>query len=596
MKHRTELHQKGKSENQFGKEVICMKKRLKLPIGIENFEKLRMEDFYYVDKTGLIKELLDNWGEVNLFTRPRRFGKSLNMSMLQYFLEYGCDGRLFEGLEISIEKDYCEKYMGRFPVVSITLKDVCGRNYETALEMLRSLIGREAMRFQFLSESPQLSDTDKALYRQLIEIDVSNRQSFAMPDDALTNSLLILSELLQKHHGQKTILLIDEYDVPLDKAQQSGYYEEMLALIRNLLARCLKGNSALHFAVLTGCLKVSKESIFTGLNNLNIFSVTDAGFSSHFGFTDEEVRTLLRDYQLEEHYGSVREWNDGYRFGNREMYCPWDVINYVKLLLADPGAEPRAFWINTSGNDVVRRFVHMAPPRTRQELEKLVNGECIAKRVDQELTYRDLYGNIDNLWSVLFTTGYLTQRGSLGEDVYSLAIPNLEIRKIFTRQILEWFQNEVQKDAPSLDAFCAAFPAGDAGTAERLLGAYLRKTISIRDTGERRGRKESFYHGLLLGLLGHREDWYVASNAESGEGYSDILVEIPEQGVGIAVEIKYSEDGDLEKGCREALEQIEKRGYGERLRQDGMDTLIGYGIAFYKKRCRVRLAESGGTG
>ena len=569
----------------------------KLPVGIEGFHDMRKEDFYYVDKTGFIRELLGSWGKVNLFTRPRRFGKSLNMNMLHSFFDYHCDSRLFEGLEIDKERDYCEKYQGKFPVVFITLKDVCGRSYQEALEMLRTVIGREAMRFQFLLESVRLSGADKALYRQLIEIDVSNRQSFAMPDDALINSLLILSDLLKKHYGQKVILLIDEYDVPLDKARQAGYYGEMIYLIRSLLARCLKGNGALHFAVLTGCLRVSKESVFTGLNNLSIFSVTDTRFSQYFGFTDEEVRTLLGEYELEPYYDVIKKWYDGYRFGRQEIYCPWDVINYASLLLSEPEARPRAFWINTSGNDIIREFIRMAKPQTRQELERLVNGESITRKINQELTYRDLYRSIDNLWSVLFTTGYLTQRGNPEEDVYQLAIPNLEIRKIFAQQILEWFEEEVQKDIPALDAFCAAFVKGDAETAQRLFNAYLMKTISIRDTNVRKDRKENFYHGILLGLLSHQEEkydgfWSIESNAESGEGYSDILVEVPGEGIGIVIEVKYADSGDLEKECQKALGQIERTGYETRLRLDGMGTIRKYGIACHKKRCRISMADS----
>lgn len=389
-------------------------------------------------------------------------------------------------------------------------------------------------------------------------------------------------------------MLIDEYDVPLDKAQQSGYYEEMLSLIRSLLSRCLKGNNALNFAVLTGCLRVSKESVFTGLNNLNAFSVTDARFSQYFGFTDAEVRTLLGYYQLEEYYDIVRKWYDGYRFGRQDIYCPWDVINYASLLLSEPGAKPRAFWINTSGNDIIREFIRMAKPQTRQELESLVNGESVTRKINQELTYRDLYKNIDNLWSVLFTAGYLTQRGNPEEDVYRLEIPNLEIRRIFAQQILEWFQEEVQKDIPALNAFCAAFVKGDAGTAQQLFNSYLMKTISIRDTGARKNQKESFYHGVLLGLLSHHEGgydgiWEIQSNAESGEGYSDIIVEVPREGVGIVIEVKYSDNGDLEAGCREALEQIERMGYETRLRLDGMGTIRKYGIVCHKKRCRISM-------
>ncbi len=570
-----------------------MANKAKLPIGIENFEKLRKEDFYYVDKTNLIKELLDNWGEVNLFTRPRRFGKSLNMDMLKCFFECGCDAALFEGLNISREKEYCEKYMGSFPVVSVSLKGVNGTDYAMALGMLRFAIGNEALRFQFLSESPRLSERERAQYRQLINVDTSGRHGFLMTEEVLANSLYTLCACLHKHYGRKTILLIDEYDVPLDKAQQAGYYDDMVSLIRNMFGQALKTNASLHMAVLTGCLRITKESIFTGLNNMNIFSVTDPRFSQWFGFTAGEIREMLDYYGFADKSEDIREWYDGYRFGSTDIYCPWDVINYVSLLLADPLAKPQAFWINTSGNDIIRRFISMATGSTRREIERLVDGESVAKPVNQNLTYRDLYKNIGNLWSVLFATGYLTQRGEREDGALQLAIPNKEIRQIFAEQILDWFQEEARRDTPRLDAFCDSFPRGDAHTAEELFGAYLARTISVRDAGGRKGRRESFYHGVLLGLLSHREDWVLSSNAEAGEGYSDILAEDEAGTMGIVIEVKYAEDGDLEKACLEALEQIDRKGYAEGLRRNGVENILKYGIACYKKRCRILLKGDG---
>ncbi len=570
-----------------------MANKAKLPIGIENFEKLRKEDFYYVDKTNLIKELLDNWGEVNLFTRPRRFGKSLNMDMLKCFFECGCDAALFEGLNISREKEYCEKYMGSFPVVSVSLKGVNGTDYAMALGMLRFAIGNEALRFQFLSESPRLSERERAQYRQLINVDTSGRHGFLMTEEVLANSLYTLCACLHKHYGRKTILLIDEYDVPLDKAQQAGYYDDMISLIRNMFGQALKTNASLHMAVLTGCLRITKESIFTGLNNMNIFSVTDPRFSQWFGFTAGEIREMLDYYGFADKSEDIREWYDGYRFGSTDIYCPWDVINYVSLLLADPLAKPQAFWINTSGNDIIRRFISMATGSTRREIERLVDGESVAKPVNQNLTYRDLYKNIGNLWSVLFSTGYLTQRGEREDGALQLAIPNREIRQIFAEQILDWFQEEARRDTPRLDAFCDSFPRGDAHTAEELFGAYLARTISVRDAGGRKGRRESFYHGVLLGLLSHREDWVLSSNAEAGEGYSDILAEDEAGTMGIVIEVKYAEDGDLEKACLEALEQIDRKGYAEGLRRNGVENILKYGIACYKKRCRILLKDDG---
>ena len=564
-----------------------MGKMVRLPIGIEEFQKLRSEGFYYVDKTGLIKDLLDNWSEVTLFTRPRRFGKSLNMNMLQYFFEYGCDRKLFEGLEIAQERGYCENYMGNYPVISITLKDTGALAFETAKDMLRSILGNEAMRFQFLLKSERLTEEEKEQYHQLIRIDPTCRQMFAMSDNILTGSLRTLSILLEKHYGQKVILLIDEYDVPLAKAQQYGYYDEMVTLIRNLLGPALKSNSSLFFAVLTGCLRIVKESIFTGLNNLQVMTISNIRFSEYFGFTDEEVKALLEFYGFGEKYDAARMWYDGYRFGNKDVYCPWDVINYCSLLREDPEAAPQAFWINTSGNDIIRSFLQKATPATRREIEKLIAGESIAKKVHQELTYRDLYSSIDNLWSVMFTTGYLTQREKPEGNIYNLTIPNLEIREIFVEQIQEWFQEDARKDTSRLDAFCDAFKNGDFGAAEELFNAYLARTISIRDTGVRKSQKENFYHGILLGLLSHRKEWDIDSNAESGDGYSDILIEILEERIGIVIEIKYAEEGKLEQGCAEAMEQIEVKNYDARLREDGMEAILRFGIACYRKRCKV---------
>lgn len=564
-----------------------MGKNIKLPIGIEDFSKIRTEGFYYVDKTRMIKELLNNWSEVSLFTRPRRFGKSLNMSMLKYFFEYGCDFSLFDGLAIQREQDLCEEYMGKHPVISISLKDVGGRTYELAYSMLRSTIGNEAMRFQFLKESSRLAIEEKRLYEQLIAVGAAGQSQFLMSNDTLTDSLFTLCKLLHKHFNKKVILLIDEYDVPLDKAQHFGYYEEMVSSIRSLFSRALKSNSSLQLAVLTGCLRIAKESIFTGLNNLRVLSVTDVEYDEYFGFSDTEVREMLHFYSLDDKYGLAKTWYDGYRFGNTDVYCPWDVINYCAKLRTDPDAAPRAFWVNTSGNDIIRAFLRKAGPAARREMECLINGGTINKRIRQELTYRDIYKDMDNLWSVLFTTGYLTQCGSSDGRSFQLKIPNLEIREVFTEQIYEWFQEEVRRDTPKLDTFCAAFELADAGTVEILFTEYLKRTISIRDTSVRKDRKENFYHGILLGLLSHREDWIITSNAESGEGFSDILIEIEESDTGIVIEIKYPEDGNLDAGCQDALAQIEEKGYAGHLLQDGMKNIIKYGIACHKKACRV---------
>ena len=566
----------------------------KLPIGVENFEELIQEDFYYVDKTELIADLLKNWGKVNLFTRPRRFGKSLNMSMLKTFFEIGCDKTLFQGLKISEEKELCEKYMGQFPVISVSLKGGEGRSFEFAREALKGVIGDEARRFSFLSNSENLSEKDKAAYEQLVEIsrETGNGGIYAMSENVLVSGLLTLSALLYKHYGKKVILLIDEYDVPLDKAFQYGYYEEMVSLIRNLLGNALKTNTSLYFAVLTGCLRISRESIFTGLNNLKVMSITNVQFDEYFGFTDSEVKEMLNSYGLADHFDSVKAWYDGYRFGKVDVYCPWDVISYCDNLRADPDARPEDYWSNTSGNAIVRRFIDLANEKTRDEIERLIAGETIVKEIRQELTYGELDSSIENLWSVLFTTGYLTSRGRIDGDKYALAIPNYEIRKLFIQQIREWFRNQTIKDKKTLDKFCKAFPEQDAEQIEELFNDYLWNTISIRDTASRKEQRESFYHGILLGILGCQDEWLVKSNAESGIGYSDILIEIRKNRIGIVIEMKYAQDGNLEAACQDALRQIEEKSYEARLKEDGMRNIIKYGIACYKKECKVKLGDA----
>ena len=556
----------------------------KLPIGIESFEEIRKEGFYYVDKTGVIGQLLEKWGKVNLFTRPRRFGKSLNMSMLKAFFEIGGDSALFEGLKISEKKELCEKYMGQFPVISISLKSVEGLSFEAAKKALKDILGVEAGRFYFLTKSSKLTAEEIESYKALLR--VGETGDFLMSDTAMEKALLRLSSLLCKHYGKQVILLIDEYDVPLDKAFQYGYYDEMVSLIRNMFGNALKTNPNLYFAVLTGCLRISKESIFTGLNNLKVLTLTDVRFDEYFGFTDSEVKDMLEYYGLSEHYGEVKEWYDGYRFGNVEVYCPWDVINYCDLLKADPNALPQGYWSNTSGDAMVRRFIDKADTQTRDEIERLIAGDEIVKEIHQELTYNELDSSIENLWSVLFTTGYLTQRGQ-EEKKYRLAIPNNEIRELFISQIREWFRDVSRKDGETLNQFCEAFPEQNPEKIEEIFSDYLWNTISIRDTAS--SKKENFYHGILLGLLGYKSNWLVKSNAESGLGYSDILVEVPKNRTGIVIELKYAEDGNMDAACEKALQQIEDRDYAAKLKDDGMRNIIKYGIACYKKNCKVVL-------
>lgn len=557
-------------------------RKKKLPIGIENFEEIRTKGFYYVDKTGFIKELLENWGKVTLFTRPRRFGKSLNMSMLKSFFELDGRKEIFEGLEISKEVSLCEKYMGKFPVISVSLKGINADSYEIAREMAISAVNLEAMRFQYLLDSECLTIFEREAFTKLLRSE--------MNEATLYSSLKVLSRLLEKHHNSKVILLIDEYDVPLAKAFEHGYYDQMITLVRNMFEQALKTNDSLEFAVLTGCMRISKESIFTGLNNLKVLSVADVRFDEYFGFTDAEVKELLEYYNLSDRYDVVKEWYDGYQFGNVEVYCPWDVVNYCDELRADGGAEPQNYWSNTSSNDAVKKFIQEADVgTTKREIEQLLAGEVIRKEIRQELTYKDMYRSIDNIWSVLFTTGYLTQRGKPERKQFYLAIPNMEIREIFTEQIMDLFKENISKNGEAVNAFCDALKKGDAENVEKGFMDYLRKTISIRDTFVKNQMKENFYHGILLGLLGYQDAWGISSNKESGDGYSDILVEIFDEETGIVIEMKYAQDGNLEAGCREALEQIKKNRYEEILYEEGIEHILKYGIAYYKKRCKVLL-------
>lgn len=565
----------------------------KLPVGIESFEKIRTQDFYYVDKTVMIRDLIQRWGEVNLFTRPRRFGKSLNMSMLKAFFEIGGNRALFDGLKISEEKEICEEYMGKFPVISISLKDVEGSDYDVARTLLCSVIGNEALRFyELLKSSPKLNEVERRQYEQLVCTDHEQRGSFAMSDSVLMGSLKTLSSLLEKHYEKKVILLIDEYDVPLSKANEQGYYNEMVFLMRNLLQQVLKTNSSLYFAVLTGCLRVAKESIFTGLNNFKIYSITDVRFDEYFGFTDSEVKEMLAYYGQEAKVQTVREWYDGYHFGTLDVYCPWDVISYCDDLIDDKDAAPKNYWINTSGNDVVRHFIEkMGNGVMKGEMEALIDGKEVEKEIHEDLTYHEIYDSVNHLWSMLFMTGYLTRQESADGDRYKLVIPNLEIRSIFIRQIMAMFKKEVAKDGKLLESFCNALEQGNASEVEKLFSSYLKKSISIRDTFVQKTLKENFYHGILLGILGYKDGWILKSNKESGNGYSDIWIYDEEKELGIIIEVKYAEESQFEVVCREAIAQIDKNRYAEELREEGCHSILKYGIACYKKRCQVTVVK-----
>ena len=553
---------------------------LKLPVGIENFEEIRTKGFYYVDKTELIRDLLNSWGKVNLFTRPRRFGKTLNMSMLKYFFEIGTDSALFDGLAISREKALCDRHMGKYPVVFLSLKGVDGLNFETAYEEFCKLIRNEAFRLRFLNDSEKITDVEKESFRHILNGDYSEKD--------IRSSLQTMCSLLEKHYGQKVVLLIDEYDVPLDKAFNHGYYREMVDLIRSMFGAALKTNDSIFMAVLTGCLRISKESIFTGLNNFKVLSIMDTRFDEHFGFTDSEVMRLLADYNLSDHFDVTKSWYDGYRFGDADVYCPWDVVNYVDLLKADPKAKPRAFWINTSGNDLVKRFVDKADKTTQGEIERLINGEAIEKNVRSELTYNEIDDSIDNLWSVLFTTGYLTKDGETDDGKLRLVIPNREVREVFILQIQEWFRKNFVRDDKPMRDFCQAFQTGDAETIQKHLNLVMTRMISILDTKARDDQKENFYHGLLLGLLRSDPTWLIMSNVESGNGFSDILIEPDDPDAGIIIEVKYSPTfAGLDEACKRALEQVKTRRYDEKLRNEGRENLIAYGIAFNRKRCKA---------
>lgn len=575
------------------KELRSVEALRKLPIGMENFVEIRRNNFYYVDKTRLIEQLVEKWSEVSLFIRPRRFGKTLNMSMLRAFFEVGAEANLFDGLYISHKKELCEQYMGKYPVISFTLKNIEGQSFGEVKKSMKYLIGTIARQYSFLLESEKLSVVEKEIYRALLFTNEDG--TFQMSDVALEKSLYRLTELLEKHYHKKVIVLIDEYDVPLEKAFHHGCYDEMVILIRNLFGNVLKTNEHLKMAVLTGCLRIAKESIFTGLNNFKVYPITMRAFDESFGFTDEEVQKMLTYYGLEEDYEIVKAWYDGYRFGDVDVYCPWDVINYCSDRQYDPKLEPQNYWANTSSNDIISHFIDgMGGQRkvTRIELERLINGETVQKEINQELTYKELYSSIDNLWSTLFMTGYLTQKGDSNGKRYNLAIPNQEIRNIMTDHILQLFKEDVAKDGAMVETFCQALVDGNADRIEQLFTEYLTKTISVRDTFVRKPVKENFYHGILLGILSYKGGWYVTSNRESGDGFSDIMVRIDDEDVGIIVEVKYAENGKEEEMSRKALLQIHEKHYEKVLLDEDIHKVMKYGIACNKKKCKVSMEIS----
>ena len=557
----------------------------RLPVGMDDFKEIRKSEFYYIDKTKLIEQVLENWSKVNLFTRPRRFGKTLNMSMLKWFFEIGTDTTFFDGLYISKNQELCEEYMGKYPVVLLSLKSVEGLTFEEARASLCELIAGEVRRFKFLEKSDRLDDDEKNAYHDLIFI--QNLKETIL-GTKLKFSLKKISELLYKHYGQKAIILIDEYDVPLDKAFQHGYYREMVTLIRGLFGEAFKTNDFLQFAVLAGCLRISKESIFTGLNNFKVYAANDLRYDEAFGFTNEEVKRLLADYHLEEHFAEVKEWYDGYHFGNADIYCPWDVINYVDDLVFDPQARPKSYWINSSGNELVKRFIDKADTTTRDEIEELIAGYAVEKRIRMDLTYDEIDNTIDNVWSVLFTTGYLTQEGREMDGIYRLIIPNKEVREVFVLQISEWFKRVVANDRASTEKINRGFLEGKTEDIQQELTHFLGESISVLDTKARNEEKEIIYHGILIGILKNNANWAVRSNRESGDGYEDILIKPKNPDTGIVIELKYARSfKELDQTCERALEQIKDRRYDEALREDGRNEVLAYGIAFWKKRCKV---------
>ena len=572
-------------EISFRREHADMAEWKKLPVGLENFQEIQKSGFYYVDKTKLIEQLLENWSKVNLFTRPRRFGKTLNMSMLKSFFEIGTDRTLFDGLYISRNQKLCEEYMGKYPVIFLSLKGIDGLSFEAAKYRLTELIGVEAERFAFLADSEKLTENERSKYRAIIHL-VNGK--YSMDEDMLVSSLQTLSQLLCRHYGQKAMILIDEYDVPLDKAFQHGYYKEMVSLIRGLFGQALKTNDDLQFAVLTGCLRVSKESIFTGLNNFKVYVADDVRYEEEFGFTNEEIKKLLANYNLQEHFEKVKEWYDGYHFGDADIYCPWDVINYVDDLVSDPNVQPKSYWINSSGNDLVKRFIEQADITTKDEIEQLIAGNAVEKRIRSDLTYNEIDNSIDNIWSVLFTTGYLTRLGKADNGVYKLIIPNQEIREVFVQQIREWFNQIVANNRASIDKINQGFLEGKAETIQRELTMFLGETIRVFDTKARNEEKEIFYHDILLGILKNYPGWVAKSNRESGDGFADILLKPKNPDAGIIVELKDVRSlHDLNQACERALEQIKDRRYDIELREDGRNDILAYGIAFCRKRCKV---------
>ncbi|NFO46435.1 AAA family ATPase [Clostridium botulinum] len=553
-----------------------------LPIGVDSFEKLITRDYYYIDKTLLIKDLLDNKAYVNLFTRPRRFGKTLNMSMLQYYFEKREENNsyLFENLNIMEAGEEYISHMGQYPVINLSLKSAKQPNFELAYISIARRIAEEYKRHEYILKSENLKNEKERFFKILKE---------QGDEGDYTDSIFFLSQCLEKYHNKKVIILIDEYDVPLENAFFEGFYDKMIAFLRSLFESALKTNSSLEFSVITGCLRISRESIFTGLNNLNIVSILNDRYAEHFGFTDDEVKKILKDYKLEEKYSVIKEWYNGYIFGSTNVYNPWSVVKYVYDLLPNINVFPSSYWANTSSNSIVKSLIEKADSVTKKEIELLIEGKTIEKRVHEDITYDEMYDSMENLWNFMFFTGYFKKVGERMDEednhYITLKIPNKEVKYIFKNKILKWFHDKVK--VKDLSKMYSAIFSKDVETFQKELNAMLRQTISFNDA------YENFYHGFTLGVLANMHDFLVKSNREAGDGRSDIFIKslsIFEPCVILELKV-CDKPKDIFKKCDEALAQIDAKNYEEELKEEGYENIIKYGISFYRKDCVIKVKE-----
>lgn len=562
-----------------------------LPIGIDNFEKLITRGYYFVDKTLLIKDLLDNKADANLFTRPRRFGKTLNMSMLQYYFEDRRDeltgdkidnSYLFEGLNIKEEGEQYTEYIGQYPVINLSLKSGKQPNYKMAYDSLIDEIMKEYRRHNFVLNSDKLLESEKKIF-----LNISNGEA---KEIEYAKSLQFLSICLEKYFGRKTIILIDEYDVPLENAFFQGFYDEMISFMRSLFESALKTNPSLEFSVITGCLRISRESIFTGLNNLKIISILDDRYAEHFGFTDDEVIKICEDYNMQQKYETIKQWFNGYIFGETNVYNPWSVMQYVDDLKANINKSPKSYWANTSSNSIVKRLIERADDITKGEIEALIEGKTIEKPVHEDITYDDVYDNLDNLWNFMFFTGYFKKISermdeNTQENFVELAIPNLEVKYIFRTKILKWFNEKIKSEDLSL--LYTSIIKGEVDVFQKEVNRLLKKTISFNDA------YENFYHGFMIGLLSHMDGYIVKSNRETGDGRCDIYIKpLSIFDKAVIIEMKVCDKPkELFTKSQDALQQIEDKKYAYELNESGYEDIIKYGMAFYRKDCLVKIKE-----